>query len=124
MDVTIRLQIFCTILLVSVVLCTQLNAQFYGTYGRSAYFAPITFPQTPIYNNINNDNVPLMTRVNVELVQSEEIQAAAIAASKQISHGSEQFSFEMFYVSSCKKCNILFFLYHYFHSCLFYVLAL
>lgn len=91
------LQIFCTMILVSLVHCA--NGQFYGSYGRSAYFAPITFPQSPIHTNDNSHNVPLMTRINVDVPKAEEIQAAAIAASKQISHGSEQFSFDMFYVS-------------------------
>lgn len=97
------LQILCTVLLVWMV--SWGNAQFYGTYGRSAYFAPITFPQSPINaGNINNKdhNVPLVTRVNVDLPQADDAQVAAIAASKQISRGSEQFSFDMFYVSvSC-----------------------
>lgn len=92
------LQISCTVLLVSMISCG--NAQFYGSYGRSAYFAPITFPQPPIHIGNNNDhNVPLMTRVNVDQVQADDYQAAAIATSKQISRGSEQFSFDMFFVS-------------------------
>lgn len=98
MGIPVRLQILFTILLLSVVRWG--NAQFYGTYGRSAYFAPITFPQTPDFNQ--NNNVPLMSRVNDDVVQPVEYQAAAaaaIAASKQISRGSEQFSFDMFYVS-------------------------
>lgn len=97
MEIPIRLQILCTISLLSVVRWG--NAQFYGSYGRSAYFAPITFPQTPDYNGQPNA-VPLISRVNVDFIQTpQEIQAAAIAATKQISRGSEQFAFDMFYVS-------------------------
>lgn len=105
MELTIRLQILCTILLLSVVRWG--NAQFYGTYGRSAYLGPITFPQTPNHNQ--NNNVPLSSRVDVDIAQPAEYQAAvaaAIAASKQISRGSEQFSFDMFYVSHFTHAHI------------------
>lgn len=94
MEIPIRLQILCTIsLFLSVV-----HAQFYGTYGRSAYFAPITFPQAPSNNGQNV--VSVMSRVSDDFIQpAQDFQAAAIAAGKQISKGSEQFAFEMFHVS-------------------------
>lgn len=96
MDITIRWQILCAILLTTAVRWG--NAQFYGTYGRSAYFGPITFPQSP--NHVTYNHVPLMARVNVDIVQPDiRATAGTAAASKQISRGSEQFSFDMFYVS-------------------------
>lgn len=98
MEIPIRLQILCTIsLLLSVV--HWANAQFYGSYGRS-YFAPITFPQTP--DNNGENLLSVISRVSDDFISpptQQQIQAAAIAASKQISKGSEQFAFEMFNVS-------------------------
>lgn len=105
MEIPIRLQILCTIsLLLSVVRWG--DAQFYGSYGRAAYFAPITFPQPP-----DNDQniVPVISRVSDDFGQPQpqpqpEILAANLAASQQISKGSEQFAFEMFSVSAfCAK---------------------
>lgn len=97
MAIPIRLQILCTISLILSVVRWG-DAQFYGTYGRSAYFAPITFPQAPDSNG--QSVVPVMSRVGDDFIQpQQEIPAAAIAASKQISKGSEQFAFEMFSVS-------------------------
>lgn len=96
MEITIRLQILCTISLLSVVHWG--NGQFYGSYGRSAFFAPITFPETPEYSSQNV--VPVLTRSNVDSAPTpQDNQAAAIATIKQISHGSEQFAFDMICVS-------------------------
>lgn len=94
------------------------NAQFFGTFGRQGYLAPISFPQTPIYSPV----VPLQNRANFDYqknvvfnahranaqfatAQSTNAQLAYAQLNKaqligaQISRGSELFSFEMFYVS-------------------------
>lgn len=118
MEIPIRLQILCTILLLLSVVHWG-DAQFYGSYGRSAYFAPITFPQTPDYNA--QSVVPVMSRVSDDFIQPQpqpqpqfqpqfqqqfppqlqpQQQVAASLTSKQISKGSEQFAFEMFSVSA------------------------
>lgn len=107
MELPIRWQTLCTISLLSIL--HWCDAQFYGSYGRSANLGPITFPQASIHNQ--NRNVQLEQRINIDdSAQPETFQrdyraaaAAAVAlqaAGKQISKGSEQFSFDMFFVSS------------------------
>lgn len=96
MEVT-HLHALCAILLIHHALG---SAQFYGSYGRNSYFAPITFPQPQSRAAIP---IPLESRLGADV--QPEIQKS----STQISRGSEQFSFEMFYVSCWPKiANILF----------------
>lgn len=83
------------------------GAQYYGSFGRSAFLRPISFPPiqpqqlqaqhvAPLFNRINPDNpqaaqtlqqIPQPVQNNTQLVDS------------RISHGAEMFSFEMFRVS-------------------------
>lgn len=94
MDV-IQLRLFGVVLLL---LFVYANAQFYGSYGRNSYLAPITFPEA----TNRATTVPVLSRVGADF--PSDIQAT----SAQISRGSEQFSFEMYYVSSSRAIQFEF----------------
>lgn len=112
------------------------GAQYYGSFGRSAYLRPISFPpiQQPHLQYLQSSqnlqsphSVPLFNRLNPDnpqLGQPQFSQQAPITANVQpvqtttpnrtqlvdagISHGAEMFSFEMFRVS-WSRTNIIFF---------------
>lgn len=87
MEIT-HLHALCAFLLIHQVLG---SAQFYGSYGVNSYFAPLTFPEPQSRTSIP---IPIESRVGVD------VQPEILKTSTQISRGSEQFSFDMFYVSN------------------------
>lgn len=103
--------------IISVILAlhfASIGAQYYGTFGRSAYLRPISFPPiqqqyvqsvqfqptqhaVPFFNRINPDN-PQIALAQQQAPQTVRANGTQLVDSR-ISHGAEMFSFEMFRVS-------------------------